>query len=210
MEAEGVAGPRVSGDGSLNALRQGREGDSVIQAGHARMQEGAVRLQIFSVSTAVAGVAPGTVLNTVPPFQIWNPPGSGKNIVILTASLGYVSGTIGAGFVAYAMAVNQPLAPTGATELVPSQNLLSLAKGVGRVFQGSTLASTVSILRPGFFLGAVLASSVFPPSICKDDIAGEFVVPPGTVFAMQGVAAGGSSPLVTFGASWQEVPIQTA
>ena len=70
--------------------------------------------KVFTASTAVAGVDHGATLSTAPPFCIYNPVGSGKNLVILAASMGYVSGTLGAGFIAYAGAT-VTAAPTGTT-----------------------------------------------------------------------------------------------
>lgn len=208
MEAEGRPGAILAGDGTLNTFRQGREGDLVVQEGHARYQEGCVRGQIFS--SAVASVAPGTALGTTPPFVLWNPPSSGKNLVVITTSLGYVSGTLGAGFIAYAAVISQLTVPSGGTELTVTQNILSLTKGTGRAFSGSTVASTPIILRPGYFIGGLLVGTAFPMTLVKDEVAGEYVIPPGSVFVIQGVTAAGGTPLVAIGGSWQEVPTQLA
>jgi hypothetical protein len=157
----------------------------------------------------VAGVAPGTALSTTPPFCLYNPVNSGKNLVVLRTSLGYVSGTLGAGSLVYASnGAAQPSAPTTGTALVVSINLLgSGGGGVGKAFQGSTLAAAPLIIRPTYTLGAFLATTaaINPPLL--DEVAGEFIVSPGGVFVMQAVAAAGTTPLMLFGCSWEEVPV---
>lgn len=165
--------------------------------------------RLFSASTAVAGVAPGTALSTTPPCALWNPKDSGLNLSVIRLSLGYVSGTLGAGSIVLARVVDQPTAPTGGTERDPVSAMIGASQrgGAGRYYEGSTLAATPTILRAFCHLGAALATTATFPALASEPIDGEFVVTPGSVFVMQGVAAGGTTPLVLFGVSWEEVPI---
>ena len=157
------------------------------------------------VSTAVAGVAPGTALSTTPPLALLNPLNSGRDLVILKTAIGYVSGTLGAGSIVYAYYTPQASLPTGGSELVPVCTKIGQIKGAGRVFQGGTLGGTPLILRPAYHLGAFLATTAESVRVCQDLVEGEIVVPPATCFVMQGVAAAGTTPLVLLSIVWEEI-----
>jgi hypothetical protein len=163
--------------------------------------------EVFIVSTPVAGVAPGTALSTTPPMCLWNPPNSGVRGIVLASSLGYVSGTLGAGSVVYARVASQQTKPSTGTELFPVCTNMSDARGAITAHQGSTVSATPTILRAAYILGAGLATTAeLPKAPAKDEIAGEFIIEPGTCFVMQGVAAAGTSPLVLIGVTWHEEP----
>lgn len=206
MDIQGKVGPNRSYEGSRADLRQGLDGEVVVQDAHGRFYEASARGKIWTVSTAVAGVAPGTALSTTPPLALWNPVGSGYNLSILCATLGFVSGTLGAGTLVYAQVNSQTTAPTTGAELTPVSCVIGgSAQRVGRAFQGSTLASTPTLLRPGHIIGTTPTTPAVAPS--KDDISGEFTVAPGGVLVLQGVAAAGSSPLVLLSLTYEEVLI---
>lgn len=205
-DAEGKVGPQVLADGARGPFRMSRDGSQINQDSHARYQEAVQRGNVFVASTAVAGVAPGTALSTTPPFILYNPPSSGVELVIWRARLGYVSGTLGAGTIVYASGV-QTSAPSGGTAITPKNAKIGSGRATAATAnQGGTITAP-TILAPAFTLGAFLASTaaVNPPLI--DEVAGEFSLAPGAVFCMQGVAAAGSSPLVLFGVTWEEVPL---
>jgi hypothetical protein len=199
-------GPQIASDGVITTQRGARTGEACITFAHSYYQEPASRAGINEACTAVAGVAPGTALSTTPPFALWNPPNSGVNLYILKTSLGYVSGTLGAGSLLYAQVTLQTTVPSTGTELVPVNTNLGRARGQGRAFQGSTLASTPTIIRAAFTLGAFVGGAN-PPVPVADVIDGAFCVPPGAVFCMQGLAGAGTSPLVILGCAWEEIPV---
>ena len=146
-----------------------------------------------------------TALSTTPPLALWNPPSSGKNLVIMKATMGYVSGTLGGGSVLFAVVPSQTTVPTTGTELVPLNAMLGFPRGVGRAFQGSTLVAAPSILRPSFVMGAWVGTTATPPANELDIVDGGIVVPQGAVLCMQGLAGAGTSPLVLFAMTWEEV-----
>lgn len=206
VNVEGRTGVQSGQDGAIMVLRLAKDGSLVAKAAHGTLQEAVERGNVYVISNAVAGVAPGTALGTTPPMCIWNPTGSGKNVVILITTLGYVSGTLGAGTIAYALVTAQVAAPTTGTELVAQCALLDGTKGVARGFTGSTVVATPTLLKAAFIVGAALASSVAFPAQAKDYVDGEIVIPPGSCFVMQGIAAAGSTPLVIFSVTYEEVP----
>lgn len=206
MLAEIVRGLRRVGNGAQGPARGDATGAMVVASGHGLYCEPSSNGTVMIASTAVGGVAPGTALSTTPPFALWNPPSSGYNLNILKAALGYVSGTLGAGSLLYAYYASQATVPSTGSELVPVNCQLGFPRGVGRVFQGSTLSGTPAILRPAFMLGAFVGGAN-PPQDSLDLIDGAITVPPGAVFVMQGLAGAGTSPLVLLAAEWEEIPI---
>ena len=194
-------------DGIVATARGDKFANTCTIFGRAGMYaEPAARGQVFVACTAVAGVAPGTALSTTPPMILWNPPGSGVNLVIMKTALGYVSGTLGAGTMVYAQ-YPQTTTPTTGTVLAPVSTLLGSKAGYGQAFQGSTLAGTPTIVRSAYVIGAFLASSVVQPIESVDFVDGEIVVPPGNAFVMQEVGAAGTSPLTLLTVVWGEEPI---
>lgn len=209
MELTGRVGPQAVGDNSSLPFRLDKTAAMVLGRAHGTYFEQGSRASSFIASSAVAGVAPGTVLSTTPPMIIWNPPGSQKLVGINKLSLSYVSGTLGAGSVLIAQAI-QTTAPTGGTELVPASTLMgSGLRSTIRAFQGSTLAVTPTLVRPsGIILNAMLASTASQPqSPIEDDLGSEFVLTPGNVFVLQGLAGGGSTPLVVLSVTFEEAPL---
>jgi len=165
------------------------------------------RGRCFSGGTAATGVAPGTAIGTTAAFSLTNPLSSGVNLVILRASMGYVSGTLGAGVVHYLANVNTQLAlPTGTAITAYNCLLGSAVAAAGKPLTTATIASPL-ILRPFVSLTALLASTAVAPWQVVDEVAGEFIIGPGATLSLHATAAAGSTPLVVYGMTWEEVPI---
>ena len=207
MLAEGRTGLISAADGSINPLRLDKTGAITIVSAHPLYSEASLRGNMFIVSTAVGGVAPGTALSNAPPLALLNPLNSGVDLVILKTSIGYVSGTLGAGSIVYAYYTPQATLPTGGAELTPVCSKIGQIKGAGRAYQGSTITGTALILRPAYNMGAFLATTPVEVFTCQDLVEGEIIVPPATVFVMQGVTAAGSTPLVMMAMVWEEMKI---
>jgi hypothetical protein len=206
MIFEMKVGPQALSDGVVAAVRGDKTGAQVITAAHATYAEAVLRGGVMEACTGVAGVAPGTVLSTTPPFALWNPPSSGRNLIVMKATLGYVSGTFGGGSILFGYVPSQTTVPSGGTELVPANAMLGFPRGVGRVFQGSTLVSVPLVLRPSFVMGAWVGTTPTPPSNELDIVDGGIVVAQNTVLVMQGLAGAGTTPLAMFAITWEEVP----
>ena len=200
-------GPQVASDGVITTQRGSRTGEACVSFAHAYYQEPANRGTIMETASPTTGVAPGTLPTTTPPMTLWNPPNSNVFLNIIKTSLGYVSGTLGSGYIMYGVVPAQTTVPSGGLELIPQNTKLGFPRGQGRTFQGSTLTTTPTILRAGVSTGAFLASTAVPPFNAVDMIDGAFCLPPGTCFTMQEVGAAGSTPIVVFGIAWEEIPI---
>lgn len=207
MILEGRTGLIVTADGSANPLRQDKTGALVTTWGHGAYQEAVIRGNVYAAGTAVTGVAPGTSIGTTAAYTLFNPKNSGRNLVVLLASMGYISGTLGAGTVFYVANVNPAAADVSGTAIVPVNLLLGGARGVALPFTTATLPTTPTVVRPAWSLTALLASTAVAPYVIKDALDGEMVIAPGCALSLEGVTAAGSTPLVAFGMVWEEVPV---
>lgn len=205
---QGEVGPNTLSDGAVAAPRLGRSGEVVVTELHGQFYEIVKRGNVYIAATGAAGVAPGTALSTTPPLTVFNPPASGVDLVILQAMLGYLSGTLGAGSMVWAVnnAANAA-APSGGTALTPINARISTNKGQGQAFQGATLPATPTILRPFCGLGPILATTAVQPWQIIEDLKGGIVIPSGCAASLTGIATAGTSPLVLLGCVWEEVPV---
>lgn len=203
MQLDGVNGLINVTDGATGPFRRSRTGAMLILD---ELYDAALRGLVYTASTAVGGVAPGTAFSTTPPYTLYNPISSTIDVVVLRASLGYISGTLGAGTVFWGVNTNTAqAAPSGGTELTPVNNRIGLTRGSARVFQASTLAVAPSVFRPFCSLTALLATTAVQPYQVVEYVDGELCVEPGAALSLQATAAGGSSPLVALAVSWLEL-----
>lgn len=201
---------KLVGEGVSSALRLGREGQLIVGQGQGALYEAARQGRLFYAATAVAGVAPGTSIGTAPAFALANPKGSKKDLIIHQVSMGYVSGTLGAGFVAACFG------PENMTDVVVGSGAAITELGghgggkgaAGKAWTSPTLPAAPTLLYPIFDLAPKLATSVVQPAPVTYDFRGGLVIPPQCSFSLQGVAGAGTTPLVVFGCLWEEAPKQ--
>ena len=210
-----VVGPAQYADGSPVNPRATRDGAQATQDAHGRYLEAVARGNVYSASTPVAGVAPGTALGTTASFCLYNPLNSGVALSVLRTSWAFLSGTLGAGFIAYCTngvtGAQAGTIPTG-TAMVPKNAQIgngSTPKGLP--LSGATVVTTAGgLLRPVWSLLPWLATTAIPVPMMVDDVAGEFEVLPGNIFCMHAVAGAGTSPLGVWGCTWEEYAIGVA
>ena len=205
----GRVGPITSGEGTTPQTRSGKTGEQIIAQAHGKYYEAVHRGNCYCGSAGATGQNPGTALGTSALFTLWNPQGSGKRLKVMRASLGYISGTLGAGTIFYCVNNNPTTAlPSGGTAVTPVNCDIGAANNsVAKVSYGATLPATPTAIRPFASLDAELASSVVGFRSVTEDVDGEFVVEPGCGLSLEGVCASGSSPVVSPGFTWEEVPI---
>lgn len=204
MEVQGKVGPIFGQDGTTQDPRLTKQAALVIGDAHGHFYEATYRGLLFTACIAAAGVAPGTALGTAPPLTLWNPPNSGKNLVVTKATAGYISGTLGAGTIVYAQCP-QLTKPSSGTAIVPVSNLIgSLVTAAGQAFTGSTVQATQTIVRPAFILGAFAGGAGEPAPGLVDLPDGELIVLPGNALSLQGIAGAGTTPLTLLSLTWQE------
>lgn len=162
---------------------------------------------LFLATIAVAGVAPGTVFSTTPPLIVYNPVGSGVFTRIRRVYMGFVSGTLGAGFMAHGKNATQGATgvPTGGTAITPQGAVIGDAGAASKVFTGATLAAAPTLIRPSFSMGALVTTTAAVPTLDVDDLGDyPFVLREGVVWAFQGIAGAGTTPLVSLAVLFEE------
>jgi hypothetical protein len=171
---------------------------------------------VFMGSTAIAGVAPPIATSTNPTFALWNPLGSGKNLVMLRAAYGYISGTVVASAWHYSQVLaTGSVAATGSPVLnftaVAAQNALVGAGGVSvaklTVAAGTTTltAASMSVYRhSGISNGAPITSTTSYFSLVEN-FEGDFIIPPGVmIFPSADPVQGGTYAISWL---WAELPV---
>jgi hypothetical protein len=204
-------GPTSTADGAIppGAPRYGKTGESIVSAAHGKYFEAVHRGNVYTGSTAGTGQAPGTAIGTTAAISLWNPLGSGKRLKLMKTSVGYNSGTLGAGAIFYCLNTSPTATlPTGGTAITPTNCDAGAANNsVAKLGFGTTLAAAPTAVRPFASLFAELASTANAMQQLVDDNDGEYVIEPGCGISLQAVAAAGTGPKLDFGFTWEEVAI---
>lgn len=210
----GVVGPVPGGDGSTPPTgRQGKTGEATVGQAHGKYYEASTRALLAFACDQGAGVATVTGVSTTAILSLYNPINSGRRLSILKVSLGYFSGTLGAGPVYHCVtpqvsgtAQTLPSGGTALTSYWSDINYLTVsAAPVGLARVGSTVVAPI-VYRHFCSLFAELASTANGIQFCTEDLDGEITLEPGGCYQMQSKCAAGSTPLVTPGILWEEVP----
>lgn len=208
---EGLVGNQAGGaaDGDVCIARMGKDSSLIVGEAHGQFFESSSR-NISAYAASSAGVAPGTtVAATTASIWLHNPIGSDVFLAVTSCRIGYISGTLGAGTLFWTTVTGRQQAnPTAGTDLTPrSARVTASFTPKGQVRSGTTVAANMVPLRPICSMGAILATSAVRPYVVHDYLAGEIVVAPGYGVGMRAQAAAGTSPLLSYGIRWIEVPI---
>ena len=218
MLIQGQVGPSSTQSvlpGSTPAVRLGQQGDLVASQLHGRYYETTYRNNVFSLSlnnvatgstlTAYVGASGGT-----PALAVYNPPGSGKNLVPLMASYNnVVSAGTSAATVAWALWYGPTVAITQAT-LSPALNQASLqATGSSSIGYKNVATTSSTALTNAYNIGYYYwASAVgaFQSTPTLADLFGSVVIPPGSMMAL-GASAAATAATWQCNLIWEEVPV---
>lgn len=168
---------------------------------------------VWMGGTDSAGVAPGTALSTGAGFVLENPSDSPVYLVVLKATVGFISGILGGGEIVWVTDAGAALAtPIVTSTTITVYNALIRSGGSprGQLHDAATLLNTPTILRPAFAMSDIdvtggVAAVQGPFAHIEDPVDGEFILPPGAVLALEGIAAAGTTPLVGYGIVWAEI-----
>jgi hypothetical protein len=214
IEVNGKVGPGFAQDGSLVDPRMTKDLATVSQMLHGNYYETTYRGNVFTASTAAAGitlvalnVSPLTVNTGIPIIGLWNPPGSGKNLVINKVNVGFISATASIGNIVWNYALNQTITSTPTANGAVS-NFLGNGSAVAKVFVNAVMTgSTVGImLRPAFQVQFVTAVNEIV-DYAEQDIGGDIIVPPGAWIALANGVSNASAAVITASVTWEEVAI---
>ena len=165
---------------------------------------------VYSAATTT-GVALAAAGTNSPILTVWNPTGSGKNLVLIDAAIALTTQT----FAAVAVGVElgglaNTTAPSTVTAVGPNNNFIgSGTVAVAKSYSQATLAATPFAIRHIATFALDLNTSVSAlnsPAMLKDEMAGAVIVAPGSLVNIFGV---GTPADVTVVASmtWAELPI---
>lgn len=207
MEMQVKVGRQALTSGAIATVRGGQGGEQVVNLGGPKYFELVKEGIVFVAQTAVTGVAPGTAIGTTAAAALYNPAGSGKLVVILSANMGYVSGTLGAGVTSWCANSNLVAAAVTGTAMATRNALIGgAATPVASALTTATLPATPAPVRNFCSTGPMLATSVVQPWVVTDDIDGAIILKPGAAVSLQATAGAGTSPLVTYAFMWAEIP----
>lgn len=212
IEILGRVGPAYGGDGSDQVPRLTKDTALVVQDAHGRHYEAAVRGNVWTLTTAAAGVtvAAANVIAASagsPIVGVFNPVNSGKNLVIVRATSMWASGTTGAGGLVWGiLAPNAGVTAGGGNGAINNATFVT-GGSTAKTFTGSALTGAgVSVLfrfLGGPTTGALAANAAHTVS---EETAGDIICPPGGVVGLFAAAAG-TSPIVMASMTWEEVNI---
>jgi len=206
-----VGQPAAGANNALLNGRSGQLGDAIVSELHGRYYETNYRGNVFllSVSTAAAVTAYTGGAAGTPMLALFNPTGSGKNLVILKASFGNVVAASAAGTVAWGLYFGTTATITQATTVAPWSMSTQLQAGsVATGFRnvaltsGSAANNAISLGSYYWATAAGVASVLGAPV----DLEGSVIIPPGSYVALGGSAALTSATWIG-SLQWEEVPV---
>lgn len=171
---------------------------------------------VFLGATATAGVKPPVVGATAHTFCIWNPLGSGKNIIPISIDVGYVSTTSAAGNLSldYQTGVGSQVASgaaiTAATLVAPVNGMIGGGNASVAKFAPATItfaAATSFLMTLGFSQLVTTAATTSQIGWTWDyQFNGRLIIPPGVAVCVTGGATAPLS-LLNINIFWGEAPL---
>ena len=177
-----------------------KEGAQLTSSLHGgRWYEAAREGRVFSGTAAAAGYVIPIFSNTAQKFGIWNPKGSGINVVPISLTFGYVSTTGAAGGFVLGVVQNAPAQlATGATITAFTEGTLNtdifnglVGKAIGPTAKFTPSAATVTapvILRQLGLNQLVItaADATNTQWLARCDFDGDLIIPPGNAVFVAG------------------------
>ena len=202
MVIEGTAGQRVVSDGADAEIRMGRYGCAAVMDSHARYYDAVSRGNCY-IASMQAAAALGTALTaTAVTMTLFNPAGSGRNLVLMQTTLAVVVGTT-AGFVVYGVnGTAGQAAPTVTTVLASGIQNALVGGGntaVGVVYSAATLPAAPVARR---VLAGIISTTPGGVHTIIDNVEGGIILQPGMMVTVQGVTSNATGVISYL---WEEV-----
>lgn len=199
----GPQGPSTAG--TLFPPRLGPTAEVVSNIMYGKYYEATRLGLVYTVSQAVAGVALLTATSTTVSFAFYNPPASGKRAILIKTVFGYVSTTMIAGCIVYAVNTTPVNTVTSSNALTINNNLQFGPASAMQAFSTATISAASTLLRASKYSEAVMAATgTNTPWQFDEDLDGSIVVPPGGAFMVGGNIALGV--VVCVALTWIEIP----
>ena len=217
---QGNVGVQNLGDGAFPTARFGRQGDLMVSELHGRFYEQAVRGNLFGVgNAALAALTANTITltaTTTPIVGVYNPLGSGVNVVmlqaVLNAGLNNTSST-GPGAFVWATSTGNNAITTG---IVPNAHLIggapSRVKGLALTALTGLTNNLVVLEAADFPTPTVIATATMPATVATptgagiENFDGGLILPPGGVLALLNTVSTITTSVFAR-LLWEEVPV---
>lgn len=204
-------GPILLADGNTPPSgRQGKTGEATVAQAHGKYYEAASRGVLFAAADQGVGVTVQVTITTTAMYSLHNPLGSQKRLALSKMCIAYFSGTLGAGAFYHGYNPVGTTLPSSGTSLTARNMDIGnqpATVAVGVALSGSTVVAG-TVLYPFASSLPILASTAVAPFAIIEDVDGAIVLEPGAVYQLLGVFGGtGSTPKVSVGCIWEEVPI---
>ena len=184
-------------DGSPVTMLGGRQGEGIVTELHGKYYAQTYRGKAWNLTLTATAAIPLFATNATPTFFIWNPTGSGVNVVLTRYTVGFSAGTGVAGAIGYAF-VTGVSALVGTAAPVSAATTLALTAGlVGGTYGGTTVggtSATVTGTAPNAMKmhrwsnlsqGAPITTTAAIYSLFED-FDGGVIIPPGVLFCPVG------------------------
>ncbi len=201
MLSEGRVGPAFLADGTQNELRLGKDSGLVVMDGHGRYQEAAVRGNLYFACNQAGIATPVGLATASKNFTLYNPYGSGKNLVLVDILVQSQTNAASGGLYLVGNLTPTQVAPATNTAETVRNCLLGGGSGVGLVYNTTTLPATPVIIRP--LPGLVFTTSGMLLGYARDEVAGSIILQPGIFISIQGSAAF----TLVCSMTWEEVSV---
>jgi len=207
----------ASTDGSTVTFNSGRANEMLMAELHGKYYTQNYRGNVFIGSTTTTGVVIPIATTKTPVYTIWNPAGSGKNIVPIvslfswnatTSVLGAViwTATTGAGST---IATTAPIVTFTSPQAPVNANLGSGKTSVAKFGNDSTtisITAAASFYRnTGITATASTAGAIISAWSWRDDWDGTAIIPPGNAIHLMGSTAVALTLVVS--TIWVETPL---
>jgi hypothetical protein len=161
---------------------------------------------VFTAANAVAGSALLTATSTTVSYALYNPPASGKRAILIKVTVGYVSATMTAGCICYAVnAASTNTVVAGGSALTINNNLQFGPASALQAFGTATISAASTLLRPSRLSNVVQAATATnTPWAYDEDLDGSITLPPGGAFMVGGNIA--MAIVACVAVTWIEIP----
>lgn len=202
MLAEGRAGQTTVQDGADRELRLVRTGAVAVADAHGRHYDAVTRGNCFVVSQQAAAALGTALTATAVTLTLYNPAGSGKNLVLLQATLAIPVATT-AGFVAYAVndTPAQAVPATTTATTIRNAQLGSGNASVARAYTAATLPAAPVAVR---VLAGIISTTPGGVHTIVDNVDGGIILTSNTAVTIQGVTTNATGVISLL---WEEVAL---
>jgi hypothetical protein len=213
MKIEALPGPSVLSDGVLAAIRLGRAGEQIVTEVHGKYYETNYRGNLFHAVMAAGVIFPAPASLTNNPMSLYNPIGSGKNLVLVSFDMIFtvIPGTPLTGLYGLYVNSNPSAAATTGALITAQPGLIGGGQApVAKPFGTSGVPLAPTLLWPFATKVTGEVATVNPitgvPSL-HIDFDGQIILTPGTTITPQQTVADTTNATVICRFAWEEVPI---